>query len=152
MQFFRGLHMKHKKISTHVGPKPTLEELNTMLERIRQLDCVALDRQINKDTGIWKRAQEMIGIPRSPETKQKISYALKGHGVSAITREKISTSLRKFHEYRNQERGEGGVTPPKSTLGVSNTTRSRSTQAPSALLQPLQPNVAPVKHIKRRNP
>jgi hypothetical protein len=35
------------------------------------------DREINKQTGIWKRAQGQIGIPRSPETRAKISASLK---------------------------------------------------------------------------
>lgn len=35
------------------------------------------DSEINKQTGIWKRAQEQIGIPRSPETRAKISASLK---------------------------------------------------------------------------
>ena len=36
------------------------------------------DREINKQTGIWKRAQEQIGIPLPPETKAKISSSLTG--------------------------------------------------------------------------
>lgn len=53
------------------------------------------DREINKHTGIWKRAQEQMGIPRSAETKAKISAALKGRSLSAQTKAKISASLKR---------------------------------------------------------
>ena len=52
------------------------------------------DREINKQTGIWKRAQEQIGIPLPPETKAKISSSLTGRRLSAETKAKISASLK----------------------------------------------------------
>ena len=55
-------------------------------------------REINKQTGIWKRAQEQIGVPLPPETKAKISAALKGRRLSDQTKAKISASLRKRHQ------------------------------------------------------
>lgn len=146
--------MKRQDVSTQTNPKPTLAELNAMFEEERKLDWVAIDRQINKDTGTWKRVQEIIGVPRSPETKQKISDALKGHGVSAVTRRKISTSLRKFHEHRNRGLAEGRTTPPNSTGGVGapSTTWSRSIQALSALLRPTRPDGVPVERVNRQSP
>lgn len=56
------------------------------------------DAQINRATGAWKRAQQQIGIPRSPETRQKISAALTGRRLSAATKAKISQSLKARHQ------------------------------------------------------
>jgi len=83
---------------------PSIAELNADFEEMKKLDWIAIDRQINKDTGIWKRAQQQIGIPHSPETRHKISLALKGRSLPDTTRQKISASLKRFHEKR---RGQG---------------------------------------------
>jgi len=50
------------------------------------------DAQVNRAAGAWKRAQELTGIPKPPETRQRISDALKGRRLSAETRAKISAS------------------------------------------------------------
>lgn len=55
------------------------------------------DAQVNRATGAWKRGQELAGIPRSPETRQKISLALTGRRLSAETKAKISRSLKARH-------------------------------------------------------
>lgn len=53
------------------------------------------DKEINKQTGIWKRAQEQIGIPLSSETRAKISAALTGRRLSPETKAKISAALKR---------------------------------------------------------
>jgi hypothetical protein len=85
-----------------------MRELNAMAEEMSTWDWAAIDRQINKDTGTWKRVQAIFGTPRSEETKLNISLALTGHHVSARTRQKISASLRKFHAKRRK----GGIAGP----------------------------------------
>jgi hypothetical protein len=145
----KRLFMKHKKNTAPSRVTPAVTELNTILEEVKNLDWVALDRQINKDTGTWKRVQEISGIPLSPETKQKISYALKGHGVSPSTREKISTSLRKFHEQRNQDQMANGEIP-RNSVDASTGLVARSNESPSASLDDLEPEGAPNQRARGR--
>lgn len=61
-------------------------------------DLYLSDAEISKATGIWKRAQQQMGIPRAPETRRRISDALKGRRLSAETKAKISASLKKRHQ------------------------------------------------------
>ena len=78
--------------------RPTLSnaEIEAMLADMN-LNAAAIERQINKDTGIWIRAQEQIGIPLPPETRLKISLALTGRKLTHATKAKISASLKAFH-------------------------------------------------------
>lgn len=76
---------------------PTTAELNADFEELMKTDQSNIARQINKDTGIWKRAQEQMGIPLPPETRQKISLVLTGRKLTDATRAKISASLKAFH-------------------------------------------------------
>ena len=63
-------------------------------------DLYPSDAEINKATGIWKRVQQQMGIPRTPETRRRISDALKGRRLSAGTKAKISASLKMRHQSR----------------------------------------------------
>ena len=145
----KRLFMKHKKNTAPNRVTPAVTELNTILEEVKKLDWVALDRQINKDTGTWKRVQEISGIPLSPETKQKISHALTGHSVSLSTRIKISTSLRKYHVKRNQDKLAAGATPPNS-VDDSAGIMARSIESLSAPLDHLEPEGAPNRRASGR--
>lgn len=78
--------------------KHSIKNLNlSFAELIEKEDWPAIDRRINKETGIWKRAQQQIGIPLSPETKEKISQALTGRKLPSSTRTKISISLKSYN-------------------------------------------------------
>ena len=68
------------------------------------------DKEINKQTGIWKRAHEQIGIPLPPETRAKISAALTGRKLSAETRAKISAA----HKLRHANKLARAVNPKKT--------------------------------------
>ena len=76
--------------------KYSIKALNVLLAD--GADLYPSDAEINKATGIWKRVQQQMGIPRGPETRRRISDALKGHRPSAETKAKISASLTKRHQ------------------------------------------------------
>ena len=76
--------------------KYSIKALNVLLAD--GADLYLSDAEIKKATGIWKRSQQQMGIPRSPETRRRISDALKGHRLSAGTKAKISASLKKRHQ------------------------------------------------------
>jgi len=76
--------------------KHSIKALNALLAD--GADLYLSDAEINKATGIWKRAQQQMGIPRGPETRRRISDALKGHRLSAATKAKISASMRKRYQ------------------------------------------------------
>lgn len=82
--------------------KLTTQQLNAMFADIASWEIS--DAEINKATGIWKRAQQQIGIPLPPETRQKISEALKGRRLSAETRAKISASLKAHHQKKKKKK------------------------------------------------
>lgn len=134
--------------------KPTRAALNAAFEEERNLDWASIDRQINKDTATWKRVQAIFGVPRSQETKQKISDALKGRTVPATTRKRISASLRKYHENRKREAADGQTTPPSSASvhRVASTTWPRSVRAFAALFQRQPPGESQDGRVGRRNP
>ncbi|MNL54755.1 NUMOD3 motif (2 copies) [compost metagenome] len=66
------------------------------------IPCLFTEAEINKHTGIWKRAQQQYGIPLSAETRAKISKALSGRRLSEETKMKISASLKRFHAARSR--------------------------------------------------
>lgn len=73
----------------------SVRELNALLD---DGDPNALtEAEINKATGIEIRARQQTGVPRSAETRRKISEALKGRRLSAETRAKISSSKKMRH-------------------------------------------------------
>ena len=76
--------------------KYSIKALNALLAD--GADRYMSDAEINKATGIWKRAQQEMGIPCNPETRRRISDALKGRHLSAETKAKISASLKKRHQ------------------------------------------------------
>ena len=80
--------------------RKTQADRDKQWEKLLKTDGPHIDRQINKDTGIWKRAQEQLGIPLPPETRQKISLALAGRKLTDETKAKISASLKAFHAAR----------------------------------------------------
>ncbi len=70
-------------------------------EMFREPDPLMLsDREIHKQTGIWKRAEQQIGVPLPSETRAKISVALSGRSLSTETKAKISESLKGWHSRR----------------------------------------------------
>ena len=77
--------------------KMSVKQINVLTNQLLKEDWPAIDRQINKDTGSWKRAQQQIGIPLSAETKEKISQTLTGRKLSSSTRAKISASLKAYN-------------------------------------------------------
>lgn len=76
--------------------KYSIKALNALLAD--GVDLYLSDAEIKKATGIWKRTRQQMGIPRNPETRRRISDALKGHSLSAWTKAKISASLKKRHQ------------------------------------------------------
>lgn len=76
--------------------KMSVKKINVLTNQLLKEDWPAIDRQINKDTGSWKRAQQQIGIPLSAETKEKIRQTLTGRKLSSSTRTKISVSLKAY--------------------------------------------------------
>ncbi|MBI1625781.1 NUMOD3 domain-containing DNA-binding protein [Comamonas suwonensis] len=76
--------------------KYSIKALNSLLAD--GADLYLSDAEINKATGIWRRTQQQMGIPLAPETRHKISEALKDRHLSAETKAKISASLKKRHQ------------------------------------------------------
>ena len=81
--------------------KYSINALNALLADGADL-CMS-DAEIKKATGIWKRTQQQMGIPRTPETRRRISDSLKGRRHSAVTKAKISASLKLRHQSRHKE-------------------------------------------------
>lgn len=77
--------------------RKTQADRDKQWEELLRTDGPHIDRQINKDTGIWKRAQQQIGVPLAPETRQRIALALTGRKLTDATKAKISASLKAFH-------------------------------------------------------
>lgn len=91
--------------------KMSVKKINVLIAQLQKEDWPAIDRRINKETGIGKRAQQQIGISLSPETKEKISQALTGRKLSSSTRTKISVSLKAYNSSANKENKSSKLEP-----------------------------------------
>ena len=76
--------------------KYSIKALNALLAD--GVDLYLSDAEINKATGIWRRAQQQMGTPRALEMRRRISDGLKGRRLSAETKAKISASLKKRYQ------------------------------------------------------
>jgi hypothetical protein len=89
------LPQEKSQMPHRISYRPSIAELNADFE---QQDWAAIDRQINKDTANWKRAQALFGIPRPLEVRAQISASLKGRRLSEETKQRISLAIRAHHE------------------------------------------------------